>query len=354
MAAFVMRLREMGSEYLKEPVVDETGIEGTWDFDLQWTRRSALLAAGAERVTVFEAVSRQLGLNLVLQDAPAPVLVIDRVDQPAPNAPDIAQKLSPRQLAFEVADVKINKTGEADSFNYTRGGGLELRHARLDTAMGFAWDISTVHTHEWIFGIPKGADSVRIDVSARAGKRPNAEAHGNSGYDDDLRAMTRALLTDRFRIKWHYEDRPVEAYSLTASRPNLKKAGPANRASCHDARSMANDPRDTNPLLSELISCRNVTMAQFASRLQKIDDFQFAYPVEDATGLDGTWDFDLNFTPGERFRDSLRSSGVAGAEPNGAVSFPEALSKPGLRLDKRKRMLPIVVIDHMDLTPGGN
>jgi uncharacterized protein (TIGR03435 family) len=354
MAAFAPWVRETGSEYLKEPVVDETGLEGSWDFDIQWTRRSALLPAGAERTTVYDAISRQLGLNLTLQDAPAPVLVVDKVEKPSPNAPDVAQKLPPRQLAFEVADVKLNKTDEPDSWKYTRGGGIELRHARLDIAMGFAWDISTVHTHDWIFGFPKGADSTLIDVEAKAAKQPNGPAHGNSGYDDDLRAMLRALLTERFGIKWHYENRPVEAYSIVAAKPKLKKADSANRASCHDARNLANDPRDANPLLASVVSCRNVTIAQFASTLQKLDDFQFAYPVEDATGLDGRWDFDLSFTPGEMYRNSLRGSGGPAAEPNGAVSFPDAVSKLGLRLEKRKRMLPVVVIDHMELTPTGN
>jgi uncharacterized protein (TIGR03435 family) len=355
MEAFAIRLRNIGWDYLKEPVIDATGIDGAWDFDLRWSPRSSVLPAGSERTTIFDAVSKQLGMSLELREAPAPVLVIDRVEKPAPNAPDVAEKLPPRQLQFEVADLKLNKNGQHGGIRTTRGG-VEARGMWLLPLLGFAWDMNTVHTTQRFIGLPKGVDSIYVDINARTEKRANGGAlEYLSGLDDDLRTMTRALLTERFQIQWRWEDRPMEAYSLVAAKPKLKKADPANRASCHEARTLANDPRDANPLLSQLISCRNVTLAQFAARLQQIDDFKFLYPVEDATGIEGTWDFDLNFTPGERAEQSLRISGTDAFEPNGAVSLSEAISKElGLRLEKRKRMLPVVVVDHMELKPIEN
>ncbi|HTA47014.1 MAG TPA: TIGR03435 family protein [Bryobacteraceae bacterium] len=361
MAVFAARLQGMGWEYLKEPVVDATGLEGAWDFDLRWNRRSLPLPGGAERITLFDAVSRQLGLNLTLRQAPAPVLVIDRVEKPTPNAPDIEQKLPPRQLEFEVADVKLNKSGQRDGpLQPTRGGGLEARAVSLKTLLGFAWDMDWDHTDDRFIGLPKGIGSVYVDINARTTKHTNGPALENSGYvDDDVRAMTRALLTQRFQITWHYEDRLMEGYSLVSARPKLKKADPANRASCHEARTIASDPRDSNPLLSQLISCRNATIAQLAVRFQQIDSYQFAYPVEDATGIKGTWDFDLGFTPrGLVEQSSGQNSGKSvgeAVEPSGAVTLAEAVSKQlGLRLEKRKRLLPAIVIDHMELTPIEN
>jgi uncharacterized protein (TIGR03435 family) len=350
MAAFAARLRNMASEYLKEPVIDQTGLEGAWDFDLRWTRRSAVLPGGAERLTVSDAVSRQLGLNLSLREAPAPVLVIDRVDKPTPNAPDIAGKLPPRPLEFEVAALKLNKTGQHGHFEYTRGG-IQASGVLLMPLLGFAWDMNSIHTADRFIGLPKGIESVYIDINARTAEHTNGPAlEYLSGFDDDLRMMLRTLFVERFQMKWHYEDRLMDAYSLVSARPRLKKADPANRASCHEARSLASDPRDGNPLLSQFISCRNVTIAQFASKLQQIDDYWFAYPAEDATALEGTWDFDLSFTPGEMFERNSHAS-----EPNGAVSLAEAIGKQlGLRLEKRQRMLPAIVIEHMELTPTEN
>ena len=74
---------------------------------------------------VSEAIGQQMGLNLELRNAPAPVLVIDQVDKLTPNAPGVAQKLPPRQLEWEVADVKVNKSADRDSF-HRRGGNSKL------------------------------------------------------------------------------------------------------------------------------------------------------------------------------------------------------------------------------------
>ena len=119
---------------------------------------------------------------------------------------------------------------------------------------------------------------------------------------------------------------------------------------------MDNDPRDSNPLLSSLFVCRNATMAQFVSRLQSLDPFDFSYPVEDATGLKGSWDFRLSFTPTFVLRNVVRETGDGRApDPTGGVSIQDAMvNQLGLKLEQRKRMLPVVVIDHIEEKPTGN
>ena len=354
MAAFAPTLQNIGGEYIKEPVIDATGLEDAFDFDIHWTRRSAVLPAGAERITVFDAIEKQLGLKLELRQAPAPVLVVDRADKPTPNSPDVARQLPARPLQFEVATLKLNKTGQHGYPRYTRTG-LRGNGILLLPMLGFAWDMNSVHTARRFFGLPKGIESVYFDIDARTAERTNELATGDNGFDDDLRAMLRALFVERFRMQWHYEDRPMDAYSLVSVRPKMKKADPTARAGCHEARSVANDPRDANPLLTQLISCRNVTMDQFAAKLLEFDDFTFMYPVEDATGITGAWDFDLSFTPGGLIEQVSSGSGGDASQPNGAISVSDAIARQlGLRLEKRKRILPAIVIDHMELTPTDN
>ena len=159
-------------------------------------------------------------------------------------------------------------------------------------------DIDTSKTNERFVGLPKGYDSVRVTIHGRTATHTNSDPlHGQGWVADDVRAMLRNLLVERFQIKWHYEDRMLDAYSLVSSgKSKLKTADPANRATCHEARSIRNDPRGSNPLLAELISCRNVTIAHFAAKLYQIYD-DFAFPLEDATGISGTWDFDLSLHP---------------------------------------------------------
>jgi len=358
MAAFAERLHGMAEDYLIDPVVDATGLEGAWDFDLKWNSRSQVLPAGAERTTIFGAVEKQLGLSLTLQNAPAQVLVIDRVnDEPTGNAPDIAQKLPPRVLEFEVADLKPSRPGEpAVGLQVTPGGGLKTESMDMRVLLAAAWDIDWDHLERFA-GLPKWVESAKFDIHAKASTNTNAPPFMGSGYlDDDVRLMLRALLVDRFKMKVHYEDRLVNGYALVAGKPGvkMKRTDPANRAGCKEARTMANDPRDINPRLARLITCRNTTMAQLAAQLQGLSPDYFAYPVEDATGLAGGWDFSLSFSPAWMLSAAGPDAGGA-SEPIGALSLADAVSRQlGLKLEMRKQMLPVVVIDHMEEKPAEN
>lgn len=359
MKDFAQRLHEMANEYLVEPVVDATGIDGAWDFDLKWNSRSLVLPAGVARTTIFDAVEKQLGLSLTLRDAPAPVLVIDHVNEkPTDNPPDVALKLPPREVEFEVADLKPSYPGEPGGMYVSPGGGLITTAVNMRTLMGAAWDVDWSHMERFA-GLPKWTDTERFDIRAKAAATTDAPPFMGPGYlDDDVRLMLRALLIDRFKIRFHVEDRPADGYTLAAGKPKMKRGNPAVRAGCSESHSIANDPRDVNPRLSRLLVCRNTTMAQFASELQEIAPDYFAFPVEDATGLAGGWDFTLSFSPSWMLRDGGPDGGAsptAASEPTGALSLPDAVGKQmGLKLEKQKRMLPIIVIDHMEEKPTEN
>jgi uncharacterized protein (TIGR03435 family) len=80
---------------LDRPVVDRTGIEGEFDFTLNWTpdesqffRMGILPRPPADNATappLFEAIQEQLGLKLEPEKMPAEVLVIDHVERPSEN-----------------------------------------------------------------------------------------------------------------------------------------------------------------------------------------------------------------------------------------------------------------------------
>jgi uncharacterized protein (TIGR03435 family) len=82
---------------LDRPVVDQTGLEGRFDFHLLWTPDETLLAAtrgpdapkppeGAEvQPDLFTAIQQQLGLKLESTRAQVEVLVIERVEKPSVN-----------------------------------------------------------------------------------------------------------------------------------------------------------------------------------------------------------------------------------------------------------------------------
>ena len=87
-------------------VVDQTGLTGNYNVDLQWTPTGLRMGRppggdgpggppisvpppvpppDANGATLEAAIQEQLGLKLDPQRAPVPVLVIDRADQPTPD-----------------------------------------------------------------------------------------------------------------------------------------------------------------------------------------------------------------------------------------------------------------------------
>jgi uncharacterized protein (TIGR03435 family) len=361
MDAFVKQLRGMAGDYLADPVIDSTGIIGAWDFELKWNSRSRILQAGAERTTIFTAIAGQMGLKLKPDKTPTPVIVIESVsEQPTANPPDVSSLLPPRELQFEVASVKRSGPDEhGGGLGVTPGGGLEARTETMRNLFATAWDIHWDHVDELILGMPRWMESTRYDVLAKPAAAATGSAPPRASFiDDDLRLMLRNLLMDRFRIKTHYENRLFNAYTLVASKPRLTKAVPGIRASCSEAHTIENDPRDRNPRLSRLLQCKGVTMAQFAEQLLPLSPNDFAYPVVDATGLSGRWDLLLSFTPtGDRRNPAgtLFAEGSNASDPNGAISIFEAMSRQlGLKLQVRKRTVPVVVIDHIEENPTEN
>jgi uncharacterized protein (TIGR03435 family) len=86
----------MQSRVLDRPVVNQTSLEGRYDFTLQWTpdetqfggqgARAQAAAEGAEAPPdLFTAMQQQLGLKMEATKAPADVLVIDSVEKPSAN-----------------------------------------------------------------------------------------------------------------------------------------------------------------------------------------------------------------------------------------------------------------------------
>lgn len=356
MAALAENLRQFAGDYLPYPVTDATGLKGSFDIDLKWNRRSQILPVGAPRQTVFAAVEDQLGLKLELSKSPAPVVVVDRVNEkPTENAPGVEQALPARPLRFEVADIRPSTDDETGNYKLYPNGRLDWRAMPMKILISTAWDVDWDHIDDVLAGAPKWIDSKKFDILAKTEGAPDQPIGG--GYiDDDVRMMVRNLLIDRFQMKFHYEDRPVPAYTLLSSNPKLKKADPSHRAGCKEARVVANDPRDLNPRLADLMECRNITMAQFAKQLQGMEPGDIPNEVEDATGLSGAWDFTLSYSP--RYLLSTpapgQPAGVA-SDPGGGISLFDAISKQlGLKLEMRKRVMPVLVIDSMQDHPTDN
>ena len=361
MADFAAGLRRMfGANDLGEnPVTDDTGIKGTWNFDVHWSIGFfGFNTDGGPKITVAEAIEKQLGLKLEQRPVSTPVLVIESVNrQPTDNVPNISELLPPLKtpVEFEVADVKPAAPGG-------RGGGLRNQPGGRLTGTNVAMRqllLRALNTFndEALVGIPDWAGNIaRFDIVAKAPAEP-----GQAQVDQQtMGLMIRSLLVDRFKLTWHTEERPMTTYALVAVKPKMKKADPKERANCTNE-----DPPAGAPPGSESLVCKDVTMDQFADALQGAAQ-GLNWPISNLTELEGGYDFTLTFSrfpqmaiagPGRGGGDAAPADSPlpAASEPVNSVSIFEAVEKQlGLKLTPRKQNMPVTVIDHLEQKPTEN
>ena len=68
----------------RRPVVDRSGLGGTFSFDLRFAPQDAKLG-DSSAASLFTALQEQLGLRLEDSRAPVDVVVIDRAERPSDN-----------------------------------------------------------------------------------------------------------------------------------------------------------------------------------------------------------------------------------------------------------------------------
>src|SRR5439155_10799413 len=187
--------------------------------------RAALALAGADGISLFDAVDKQLGLKLEMQNLATSAIIVDSVNQkPTDNLPGVATRLPPGPPPeVEVADIKPTMPGVTQQLARIQNGRVDVQAFPLKQLLNLAWDINS---DDLIAGTPKWMDSARFDIVAKVSTDGGA---ANQVDFDTLRLMLRALLVDRFKIATHTEDRPVSAYTLVAAKPKLTKADPSNR-----------------------------------------------------------------------------------------------------------------------------
>jgi len=356
MEVFARTLPQMAGAYITTTVLDQTGLKGSWDFTLEWTARALLTFAGDHAITIYDAVDKQLGLKLESKTVPTPVVVVDTVNRaPTENPPGVTQKIPPPPPAeFEVADIRPSRPDATQPMGRIQNGRIDAQALPLKQLIMIAWNINS--NDELMAGMPKWADSARFDLVAKVSTSGPAQ-----DVDiDALRTMLQKLLVDRFQMKTHMENRPVTAYTLVAAKPKLKKADPSNRSTCkRGPMPGTKDPRDANPALSQIFTCLNTTMSEFAEQLPNLSGDYIQTPVVDKTELEGAWDFTVSFSPRGLLMGLPNRGGdasqQAASDPSGALSLFDAVNKQlGLKLEKEKRPLPVLVIDHIEEKPTDN
>ena len=363
MAAFALQVRQMANAYLDHDVADQTKLAGSWDFDLSWTPRGALAAAGPDGISIFDAVEKQMGLKLELQTAPTAVLVVEKVNQkPTPNLPGVGTGSSDGPLEFEAADIKPSAPGSAGfRFLYQNGGRIN-GEGFLRDFIASAFNVTPNLSADLIVGGPKFLETARYEIVAKTPTTGVGAPTHDGGREappplDVALKMLRSMLEDRFKLKTHSEDRPVTVYAISLARgatPKLKKADDTERAGCKPAPDAAPASANATPVIA--YRCQNTTMTELAQNVQGWANGYFDHPAFDATGISGGYDFVLSWTPKGALHPATPAATTGGAAVDpGGLSVFEAIEKElGLKVTTEKHNIPVTVIDHIEEKPTDN
>lgn len=235
------------------------------------------------------------------------------------------------QATFEVVSIKPLK--EADNRIMIRqmpGGRFNAVGANLRILIGLAFDVRDFQ----ISGGPEWMRTDRYEVNAKA------DTTADRIPQDQMRQMMRAMLADRFQLKTHEEEKELPVYQLVVGKngPKLKEstAAPGPDGQRNQQMRMGRGQ----------LTATGITMTGLAQQLSQ----QLGRPVIDKTGLQGNYDFELEWTPDPGagpFGGAPPSPDGApsGADAGGASIFTVLQEKLGLKLDSAKGPVKTLVID---------
>jgi len=234
-------------------------------------------------------------------------------------------------MAFEVASIKPNKSGGTNSSTSGRAGSFTASNVTVRELIIYAYRLRPFQ----LAGGPGWLHSDRFDIQARP---PGIEKPDN-------RAMTRALLRDRFKLVAHTETRQEQVYALVPARPD-GRLGPQLKASvqnCAASQAGAASPCGINTSVNDAVGRMTGTGQSMEALVNALGGFGLSRMVLDRTGLKGQFDFELRWTP-----DNLRATSGQ-AQANDAPSIFAALQEQlGLRLESQRGPVEFVVVDSIE------
>ena len=154
---------------------------------------------------------------------------------------------------------------------------------------------------------------------------------------EQVRAMFRMFMADRFELTAHMETKEVPVYALVVT-----GSGSKLKTSTVEAPSFTRTPGH--------YSARGITMQALVDRFGQA--FQLGRPILDFTGLTGKYDADLDWDANDLGSTTGES---AKSDPGNAPSVFTALQEQlGLKLEPRKAPVDVLVVDRIARTPKEN
>jgi uncharacterized protein (TIGR03435 family) len=222
---------------------------------------------------------------------------------------------------FEVASVKASRqTLGRDVIKPVvfSASGLTGRNVTLKRLIVEAY---AVQPHQ-VSGGPKWLEDAEYDIDAKA-DGPTAK--------EQLRLMLRSLLTDRFRLALHRENKELPVYQLV-----IDKGGPK----IHPATDSASPAARSLEQLANLISVQ-LTIPEMTDPAKPSIASGAPIPVIDRTGLSGLYEISYELRP-EPGSDMFKL-------------WQHVLQDQlGLKLESRKAPVELLIVDRAERIPVAN
>jgi len=265
-------------------------------------------------------------------------------------------------LTFEVASIKVSAPPTVDphvlAMQTPRDPG---RLTRRDIPLNILI-MTAYHLSGYQFSGPSWLNSERFDVTAKV---PEGTTQAQQ------LVMLQNLLAERFGLKVHREMREMPVYDLVIAKggPKFKEAVPVppppKAGDLPTVPPKMSFDADGIPLLppgggtvwgipgkdgtSWGVMHEETTMARLAGILGSLIGGR---PVNDATGLTGKYDLAMHWVMHVELPDNTAPADpVTGA---GAAVFTALQSQLGLKLEPKKGMVEVVVVDHCEKMPTEN
>jgi uncharacterized protein (TIGR03435 family) len=250
------------------------------------------------------------------------------------QAPAPASQARP---AFEVASIKRNNSGSDSASVRGQAGRVAITNNPLRNIIRNAWGLQGFQ----IVGGPDWINTERWDIVAKAEGNPRSP---------EMMAMVQNLLADRFKLVVHRETREMPIYALVFARAD-HAFGPQLHTSSVDCVALmtaavargGGPPRDGKVLCGMRVNNGRIEMnaemlTNFVRNLSPIA----GRSIIDKTGLTGTFDVELTWTP-----DPTAGNAPGAAPPanDGPSLFTAMQEQLGLKLDAQRGPVEVMVID---------
>jgi uncharacterized protein (TIGR03435 family) len=247
-------------------------------------------------------------------------------EPPKPMAADAIPK-------FDVVTVKPSDPNRPGKLFTIRGRHVMTINTTLNDIITFAYGL---HAKQ-IVGAPAWFATDKFDIDGV----PDVEGQPSS---KQFKLLFQSVLTDRFKLTFHHDQKELSVYALTAG-----KSGPKMTETIHKPTDPVNFLFRGKP---GALMVTNATMKDFCDGMQSA---VMDKPVVDHTGLTARYDFNLNWTPDESQFESMGGfKPPATEDPNAPPALSTAMQEQlGLKFDAVKAPADVFVIDHVE-KPSAN